>query len=77
MLRWTTAGESHGRALMAVVEGMVAGVEVTVWPTFSVALAVMLCRPMAAPLVSQAYTHAPRVDVPLVCVALPRSVAPS
>ena len=29
MLRWTTAGESHGRALMAVVEGMVAGVEVT------------------------------------------------
>ncbi len=29
MLRWTTAGESHGRALMAVVEGMVAGVEVS------------------------------------------------
>ena len=29
MLRWTTAGESHGRALLAVVEGMVAGVEVT------------------------------------------------
>jgi len=29
VLRWTTAGESHGRALMAVVEGMVAGVEVT------------------------------------------------
>lgn len=29
MLRWTTAGESHGRALMAVVEGMVAGVDVT------------------------------------------------
>ena len=29
MLRWTTAGESHGRALMAMVEGMVAGVEVT------------------------------------------------
>jgi chorismate synthase len=28
-LRWTTAGESHGRALVAVVEGMVAGVEVT------------------------------------------------
>lgn len=28
MLRWTTAGES-GRALMAVVEGMVAGVDVT------------------------------------------------
>ncbi len=29
MLRWITAGESHGRALVAVVEGMVAGVEVT------------------------------------------------
>lgn len=29
VLRWTTAGESHGRALIAVVEGMVAGVHVT------------------------------------------------
>ncbi len=29
MLRWTTAGESHGQALVAVVEGMVAGVAVT------------------------------------------------
>ncbi|ORW91490.1 chorismate synthase [Mycolicibacter terrae] len=29
MLRWITAGESHGRALVAVVEGMVAGVGVT------------------------------------------------
>lgn len=29
MLRWITAGESHGRALVAVVEGMVAGVHVT------------------------------------------------
>ncbi|MGH3561498.1 MAG: chorismate synthase, partial [Mycobacterium sp.] len=29
MLRWTTAGESHGRALVAVVEGMVAGIAVT------------------------------------------------
>ncbi|CAJ1504809.1 chorismate synthase [[Mycobacterium] burgundiense] len=29
MLRWTTAGESHGRALVAVVENMVAGVRVT------------------------------------------------
>jgi chorismate synthase len=29
VLRWTTAGESHGRALVAVVEGMVAGVTVT------------------------------------------------
>ncbi|MCP9272822.1 chorismate synthase [Mycolicibacterium arenosum] len=29
MLRWTTAGESHGRALVAVVEGMVAGVRIT------------------------------------------------
>ncbi|MGL6235359.1 MAG: chorismate synthase [Segniliparus sp.] len=29
MLRWTTAGESHGRALIALLEGMVAGVAVT------------------------------------------------
>lgn len=29
MLRWTTAGESHGPALVAVIEGMVAGVHVT------------------------------------------------
>jgi chorismate synthase len=29
VLRWTTAGESHGKALVAVVEGMVAGVSVT------------------------------------------------
>jgi chorismate synthase len=29
VLRWTTAGESHGRALIALVEGMVAGVQVT------------------------------------------------
>jgi chorismate synthase len=29
VLRWTTAGESHGRALIALVEGMVAGVHVT------------------------------------------------
>lgn len=29
MLRWMTAGESHGPALVAVLEGMVAGVEVT------------------------------------------------
>lgn len=29
MLRWITAGESHGPALVAVMEGMVAGVEVT------------------------------------------------
>ncbi len=29
VLRWTTAGESHGRALVAIVEGMVAGVRVT------------------------------------------------
>ncbi|KWX66056.1 chorismate synthase [Mycobacterium sp. NAZ190054] len=28
-MRWTTAGESHGRALVAMVEGMVAGVAVT------------------------------------------------
>ena len=29
MLRWLTAGESHGPALMAVMEGLPAGVEVT------------------------------------------------
>lgn len=29
MLRWLTAGESHGRALVAIVEGMPAGVPVT------------------------------------------------
>lgn len=29
MLRWITAGESHGPALVAVLEGMVAGVELT------------------------------------------------
>ncbi|MBO0676536.1 chorismate synthase [Mycolicibacterium sp. S2-37] len=29
MLRWTTAGESHGRALVAMLEGMVAGVSLT------------------------------------------------
>jgi chorismate synthase len=29
MLRWLTAGESHGRALVAICEGMPAGVQVT------------------------------------------------
>ncbi|NLV77962.1 MAG: chorismate synthase, partial [Rhodococcus sp.] len=29
MLRWITAGESHGPALVAMLEGMIAGVEVT------------------------------------------------
>lgn len=29
MLRWITAGESHGPALVAILEGMVAGVEIT------------------------------------------------
>ena len=29
MLRWLTAGESHGRALVAVLEGMPAGVRIT------------------------------------------------
>ena len=29
MLRWTTAGESHGQALVAVVENMPAHVELT------------------------------------------------
>lgn len=36
MLRWLTAGESHGRALVAICEGMPAGVEIT---TSDVALA--------------------------------------
>jgi chorismate synthase len=38
MLRWLTAGESHGRALMAICEGVPAGVEVTT-PDIAVALA--------------------------------------
>ena len=29
MLRWMTAGESHGQALVAILEGLPAGVEVT------------------------------------------------
>ena len=29
VLRWTTAGESHGRALVAVAEGVPAGVRLT------------------------------------------------
>ena len=29
MLRWLTAGESHGPALVAVLEGLPAGVRVT------------------------------------------------
>ena len=29
MLRWLTAGESHGPALVAMIEGLPAGVEVT------------------------------------------------
>jgi chorismate synthase len=29
VLRWTTAGESHGRALVSLLEGMVAGVRIT------------------------------------------------
>jgi chorismate synthase len=29
VLRWTTAGESHGRALVSMLEGMVAGVQLT------------------------------------------------
>ena len=29
MLRWLTAGESHGQALVAVLEGLPAGVEIT------------------------------------------------
>jgi chorismate synthase len=37
MLRWLTAGESHGRALVAVCEGMPAGVEVGT-PDLAIAL---------------------------------------
>ena len=29
MLRWQTAGESHGEALVAMIEGLPAGVGVT------------------------------------------------
>ena len=29
MVRWLTAGESHGQALIAVIEGLPAGIEVT------------------------------------------------
>ena len=29
MLRWLTAGESHGEALVGIVEGVPAGVELT------------------------------------------------
>ncbi|MDJ0423125.1 MULTISPECIES: chorismate synthase [Dietzia] len=29
VLKWTTAGESHGQALVTIVEGVIAGVEVT------------------------------------------------
>ena len=29
MLRWQTAGESHGEALVAMIEGLPAGVHVT------------------------------------------------
>src|SRR5579863_9633156 len=38
MLRWLTAGESHGRALVAVLEGMPAGVRVST-PDLAAALA--------------------------------------
>ena len=29
MLRWQTAGESHGEALVAMIEGLPAGIHVT------------------------------------------------
>ena len=38
MLRWLTAGESHGRALVAICEGMPAGVRIST-ADVSVALA--------------------------------------
>ena len=34
MVRWLTAGESHGQALVAIIEGLPAGIEVkTATPT--------------------------------------------
>jgi len=41
MLRWLTAGESHGRALVAIAEGVPAGVQVST-PDIAAALAVRL-----------------------------------
>ena len=38
MLRWLTAGESHGRALVAICEGLPAGIEITT-PGIAAALA--------------------------------------
>jgi chorismate synthase len=38
MVRWLTAGESHGRALVAIIEGVPAGVQVTT-PDIAAALA--------------------------------------
>ena len=38
MLRWLTAGESHGRALVAICEGLPAGIEITT-PDIAAALA--------------------------------------
>src|SRR5699024_5862122 len=29
VMKWTTAGESHGQALVTIIEGVIAGVEVT------------------------------------------------
>ena len=55
MLRWLTAGESHGPALVAIMEGLPAGVEVT-----SADLGAALARRLApeiAPL-----TGMPRLD---------------
>ena len=38
MLRWLTAGESHGKALVGILEGLPAGVEITT-PEIQAALA--------------------------------------
>ncbi len=45
MVRWLTAGESHGRALVAICEGIPAGVEVT---SADIAAALARRRPATA-----------------------------
>ena len=45
MFRWLTAGESHGRALVAICEGVPAGVQVS---TDDIAAALTRRRPATA-----------------------------
>ena len=51
MFRWLTAGESHGRALVAVCEGVPAGVRLT---TEDLAAALARWRPDARPVPAEA-----------------------